>query len=65
VSDQLAVNRFRALAIDLRHVGGVAALPFHHRDPFDRLLVAQALSERLPIVSADPIFRRYGVKRLW
>jgi len=65
VSDQLAANRFRALAIDLRHVGEVAALPFHHRDPFDRLLAAQALSEGLPIVSADPIFRRYGVKRVW
>jgi PIN domain nuclease of toxin-antitoxin system len=40
-------------------------LPFHHRDPFDRLLVAQALEEDLTIVSADPVFRRYGVKRIW
>jgi PIN domain nuclease of toxin-antitoxin system len=65
LSDQLAANRFRALGIELRHVAKVAVLPFHHRDPFDRLLVAQALTEGLPIVSADPIFRRYGVKRLW
>jgi PIN domain nuclease of toxin-antitoxin system len=65
VSDQLAANQFRLLAIDLRHASGVASLPFHHRDPFDRLLVAQALAERLAIVSADSVFRRYGVKRVW
>jgi PIN domain nuclease of toxin-antitoxin system len=65
LSDQLAANRFRLLALDLRHVSGVASLPFHHRDPFDRLLAAQALAERIPIVSADPVFRRYGVRRLW
>lgn len=41
------------------------AAPFHHRDPFDRLLAAQALDEELPIVSSDPVFRRYGVKRIW
>ncbi len=42
-----------------------SSLPFYHRDPFDRLLVAQAHSERLPIVSADKIFDAYGVTRLW
>jgi PIN domain nuclease of toxin-antitoxin system len=46
-------------------VARVAALPFHHRDPFDRLLAAQAIEERCPIVSADPMFRKYGVKRVW
>jgi PIN domain nuclease of toxin-antitoxin system len=40
-------------------------LPFHHRDPFDRLLAAQALEERCVAVSADPMFQRYGVKRIW
>lgn len=43
----------------------VEDLPPHHKDPFDRLLVAQAVLERLPIVSADPIFDRYGITRLW
>lgn len=47
------------------HAGGVAGLPFHHRDPFDRLLAAQALVEEMSIVSADPIFPKYGVKRVW
>ncbi len=40
-------------------------LPFHHRDPFDRLLVAQAMVEQIPIVSADAAFDAYGVKQLW
>jgi PIN domain nuclease of toxin-antitoxin system len=41
------------------------SLPFHHRDPFDRLLVAQCLVENIPIVSADSVFEEYGVTRLW
>ena len=41
------------------------ALPFHHRDPFDRLLVAQCLVEAIPIVSADSVFDQYGVGRIW
>lgn len=40
-------------------------LPLHHRDPFDRLLVAQALDQRLPILSKDRLLDRYGVKRIW
>jgi PIN domain nuclease of toxin-antitoxin system len=40
-------------------------LPFRHRDPFDRLLVAQALEDGLTIVTSDPVFPKYGVKRLW
>ena len=65
IPEQLAINGFRQLAIDFRHVARVASLPFHHRDPFDRLLAAQAVEERCAIVSADAIFRRYGVKRIW
>ncbi len=41
------------------------ALPFHHRDPFDRLLVARCSMERLPIISIDPVFDAYGIQRLW
>jgi PIN domain nuclease of toxin-antitoxin system len=41
------------------------SLPFHHRDPFDRLLVAQCLVENIPIVSADSVFDEYGATRLW
>jgi PIN domain nuclease of toxin-antitoxin system len=63
--EQIAANGFRPLPIDLRHTARVATLPFHHRDPFDRLLVAQALEEELAVVTADPVFTEYGLKRVW
>jgi len=53
------------LGISPAHATGVAHLPWHHRDPFDRLLVSQALHEELVIVSADESFDAYGVQRLW
>jgi len=63
--EQLALGGFQLLPIDLNDVARVATMPFHHRDPFDRLLAAQALDEDLTIVSIDPIFQKYGVKRVW
>ena len=63
--EQLAANGFRPLAIDLKHAARVATLPFHHRDSFDRLLVAQALEEDLAMVTADPVIAKYGVNRVW
>jgi len=65
IPEQLAANGFSQLQIDFRHVARVAALTFHHRDPFDRLLVAQAIEEKLPVITADPLFAKYGVKRIW
>ena len=65
IQQQLEVNGFSLLPASLEHVSAVAELPLHHRDPFDRLLVAQARREELAIVSADPVFRKYGVKRVW
>jgi PIN domain nuclease of toxin-antitoxin system len=65
VQEQLEVNGFNLLPVTLEHVGGVVDLPFHHRDPFDRLLVAQCRAEELAVVSSDRVFSRYGVKRFW
>jgi PIN domain nuclease of toxin-antitoxin system len=65
VHDLVTENGFRLLTIDLRHAAKVETLPFHHRDPFDRLLIAQAMTEKLTIVSADSMFSTYGVKLLW
>ena len=65
IPEQLTQNGFSLFAVDFRHVIGVADLPFHHRDPFDRLLAAQALQDRLAIVSADRVFRKYGVTVVW
>lgn len=58
-------NRIELLSIELSHVTEVEALPHHHRDPFDRLLVAQARCEGLTLISADETLDRYGVSRAW
>ena len=55
----------RWLPVELKHLFSVASLPFHHRDPFDRLIIAQALCEELPILTRDPIFKAYGVHTVW
>ena len=65
IVENVAANGFRMLDIRIAHVGRVEALASHHGDPFDRLLIAQALEEDLPVVTADPIFRKYGAKRIW
>jgi PIN domain nuclease of toxin-antitoxin system len=64
-TDGLAALRFQVLPIRLPYLVGVSALPQHHRDPFDRLLIATAKAERLTVVSADREFKRYGVPVLW
>lgn len=65
IPEQLRSNRIGLLPIEPRHAFEVARLPLHHRDPFDRLLVAQALVEGLPIVSVDSAFDSYPIERLW
>ena len=62
---QLTSNRIRLLPIEVRHTALLASMPFHHRDPFDRLIVAQALAESIGVVSVDAILDAYGVSRLW
>jgi PIN domain nuclease of toxin-antitoxin system len=56
---------FVLIPIEWTHAAAVERLPLHHRDPFDRLLIAQALSENLPIVTSDAGFSAYGVKVVW
>jgi PIN domain nuclease of toxin-antitoxin system len=63
--EQLTRNGFVLFGVEFRHVVRVADLPFHHRDPVDRVLVAQALQDALAIVSADRVFRKYGVTVVW
>ena len=56
---------FDYLPISLEHATAVEHLPHHHKDPFDRLLIAQAMNERIPIVSSDTQFDLYSITRLW
>ncbi len=58
-------NHFELLAITLEHATMVEGLPLHHKDPFDRLLIAQAIVEDIPIVSVDLAFDAYPVRRIW
>lgn len=64
IPEQLYRNGIRLLHIDFRHVAKVATLPFHHRDPFDRLLVAQASIEKMTLVTADAAIARYDIECL-
>jgi len=61
----LNVYGFRVLPILPDHTARLIGLPDHHRDPFDRLLIAQAIAEGLSLVSADAIFDQYGISRIW
>ena len=65
IPEELIANDFQLLSMDFRHIAKVETLPFHHRDPFDRLLVAQALTEKMTIISADIVLSEYGIKRIW
>ncbi len=62
---KLADEGFSQLPIDSEHAIRAGLLPRHHKDPFDRMLAAQAQATGWPIVSADPVFERYGVRRIW
>ena len=64
IARHLQANRFQLLDVTLVHAARVEALPYHHRDPFDRLLIAQAKEENLAIISKDRLFARYGVRRV-
>ena len=62
---EVARLNLAVLPIEVRHAAVLVTLPYHHRDPFDRMLIAQASVEAMPIVSSDPLFDHYPVTRLW
>jgi PIN domain nuclease of toxin-antitoxin system len=63
--EQITKNDFGILPIEVRHAAAVIPMPFHHRDPFDRLIIAQAKVEDIPLVSADPMLDAYRIQRIW
>lgn len=65
MTENLGRNAFSLFPVEFRHAMGVASLPFHHRDSFDRLLVVQSIEDNIPVISADTIFDLYGVRRIW
>ena len=65
ITRQLAVNNFQLLNIRVENLVIVANLRLHHRDPFDRLIIAQAMVEQIPIVGRDEVFDLYPIERLW
>ncbi len=65
MENQIKANGLSVLAVTVRHAAAVVALPFHHRDPFDRLLIAQAMVEGVPLLSADANLDAYPVTRIW
>ena len=65
IVSKLSFNGIQVLPVTLKHVLRVEELPLHHRDPFDRLLIAQSIEEGWPIITADPWFARYPVEVIW
>lgn len=63
--EQLTKNLVDLLAITVDHAAAVAGLPFHHKDPFDRMIIAQAIVEQVPIISKDAALDAYGITRVW
>jgi PIN domain nuclease of toxin-antitoxin system len=65
VEQQFNLNSIDLLYINLDHIDVISTLPQHHRDPFDRLIIAQAIIEKIPILSRDGAFDAYPIQRLW
>ncbi|MBD2307999.1 type II toxin-antitoxin system VapC family toxin [Chroococcidiopsis sp. FACHB-1243] len=65
VQQQLSINSIDVLNININHLTVVSSLPLHHRDPFDRLFISQAMVAQLSILSIDSAFDSYPIQRLW
>ncbi|MCJ7449143.1 MAG: type II toxin-antitoxin system VapC family toxin [Bacteroidales bacterium] len=65
IPQQIEENDIELLPIAHNHLTKIIDLPFHHRDPFDRLIIAQAMTEGIPIISPDAAFSQYPIKLIW
>jgi len=65
LTDGIKGNDFAILPVEIRHAVVLSQLPMHHKDPFDRMIIAQALADQISVVSLDVAFDSYGVTRLW
>ena len=65
IPEQLALNDIELLPIQMDHLTIISKLPLHHRDPFDRLIIAQATAADMSVISIDTAFDAYGITRIW
>jgi PIN domain nuclease of toxin-antitoxin system len=65
IKNQQQVNNLQILPIELSHIYALKDLPIHHRDPFDRILIAQSIVENMPLLSIDMVFDSYPVQKIW
>jgi len=65
IQDEMKVNTIQWLPVEMLHCVELTKLPFHHRDPFDRMLIAQAMVEDLQLLSRDESLSAYEIKRIW
>jgi PIN domain nuclease of toxin-antitoxin system len=65
LTTKMAANGVSVLPIELEHVLQIEKLQLHHRDPFDRVLIAQSLEEGWPIITSDPVFKKYPIRVIW
>lgn len=65
IKEQISNNNFEMLPISFQDILILSSLPFHHRDPFDRLLISQVINNKFTIISKDPYFDSYEIKVLW
>ena len=65
IGQKLSLENFNILNINLDHLNAIVTMPFHHKDPFDRLLIAQSMVEGIPILSKDSAFDAYSINRIW
>jgi PIN domain nuclease of toxin-antitoxin system len=65
IEREISTNDFCILPILTQHTNTLISLPFHHKDPFDRLLIAQAITKNIPIISNDSMLDKYPVHRIW
>ncbi|NJK74109.1 MAG: type II toxin-antitoxin system VapC family toxin [Oscillatoriales cyanobacterium RU_3_3] len=65
IEQKLSLEDFNLLNINLEHIYAIVSMPFHHKDPFDRVLIAQSIIEGIPILSKDSVFDTYSINRIW
>lgn len=65
IAEQLFINHFEPLQIEIQHALNVANLPYHHKDPFDRILVSQSQISELTLITNDRLIKQYDVNVVW